>query len=109
MTIKQKIIAACVLLTSLGLTKISLADINTPRIDQRQENQERRIEQGVASGTLTEHEANHLQNQQDRIGRLETNAKADGIVTRSENTRLTHKQNKADRAITRKKQNLRLD
>ena len=109
MKIERKIITACVLLNTLGFTKISLADVNTPRVDQRQENQEHRIEQGVASGALTDREANRLENQQDRIERLEDNAKADGMVTRSEKARLTHKQNKADRAITRKKHNLRRD
>jgi hypothetical protein len=35
------------------------AQANTPGIDQRQMNQERRIDQGIASGQLTEREAIH--------------------------------------------------
>jgi hypothetical protein len=48
-----------------------------------------------------------LENQQDRIERMEDRAKADGVVTRAERARLTHRQNKASRNIYRKKHNLR--
>lgn len=109
MTIKRNILAACVLLSSLGLTKISLADIGTSRIDQRQENQQERIDQGVESGRLTEREANRLENQQTRLANHEEAAKADGVVTPGERARLTHHQNKANRTISRKKHNLRRD
>src|SRR5882672_10585670 len=39
---------------------------STPRIDQRQQNQERRIEQGEKSGALTQKEAARLEKAQDR-------------------------------------------
>ncbi|HRE13254.1 MAG TPA: hypothetical protein PLD37_03560, partial [Usitatibacteraceae bacterium] len=40
---------------------------STPRIDQRQANQEKRIDQGVASGSLTQQEAARLQKGQARV------------------------------------------
>ena len=95
------------LLACLGSAQPCFADMETPRIDQRQANQDRRIDQGEASGALTEREANRLEHQQMRIERQEDAAKADGLVTGGERARLTHQQNKASRAIARKTHNLR--
>lgn len=95
------------LLLSFGLSQPCIAGANTPRIDQRQLNQDRRIEQGLESGELTHREATRLEHQQMRIERQETAAKADGIVTQGERARLTHQQNKANRNIARKNHNLR--
>jgi len=81
--------------------------MGTPRIDQRQENQQMRIEQGEQSGALTPREATRLEHQQMRIERQEQAAKADGVVSNVERARLTHQQNKASRNIARKKHNLR--
>lgn len=75
----------------------------TPRIDQRQVNQDKRIDQGVASGQLTTHEAKHLEKGEQRIDNAETRAKADGTVTAKERTHLTRMQNKESRAIYRQK------
>lgn len=77
----------------------------TPGIDQRQENQERRIEQGEASGALNPREAAHLEAQQNRIDRAEDRAKADGVVTRRERAVLHERQDHASHAIARKKHN----
>ncbi|MFO1285321.1 MAG: hypothetical protein U1F49_01490 [Rubrivivax sp.] len=53
----------------------------TPRIDHRQADQERRIDQGVASGQLTGRETRRLEAQQGHIDRVEDRARADGKVT----------------------------
>ena len=79
----------------------------TPRVDQRQERQEQRIDQGVASGSLTASEAQRLENQQTRIDRVEDKAKADGQVTRRERAKLHVAQDGASRTIARKKHNRR--
>lgn len=76
---------------------------HTPRIDQRQANQEQRIDQGVASGALTAREAHRLEHQQAVINKAENRAKADGSVTAQERKRLTHAQNHASRSIYRQK------
>ncbi|MBI1275091.1 hypothetical protein GC177_03880 [bacterium] len=77
----------------------------TPGIDNREARQNQRIENGVESGQLNEHEANRLERQQDRIENAETKAKADGEVTKKERARIQHKQNKANHNIARKKHN----
>ena len=75
----------------------------TPRIDQRQANQERRIDQGVASGQLTKRETRRLEHQQAHIDRAEDRTKADGKVTAQERARLTHMQDHASANIARQK------
>ncbi len=79
----------------------------TPRFDQRQENQQQRIDRGVASGALTEGEAARLDAQQDRLQRAEDRTKADGTVTRRERAALHHRQDHASANIHRKKHNRR--
>jgi hypothetical protein len=76
---------------------------STPRIDQRQENQQRRIDQGVNSGALNEREAARLQKGQDRVQRIEDKAVADGKVTAKERVRIEHAQDKQTRHIAREK------
>lgn len=75
----------------------------TPRIDQRQANQEKRMEQGVASGQLTTRETKKLEARETRIANSEAAAKADGVVTGKERRHLKIQENKASRAIARQK------
>jgi hypothetical protein len=82
---------------------------STPVFDQRQENQERRIDQGVQSGQLTEREAARLDRGQDRLQRIEDRAKADGMVTRQERARLQHAENVQSRHIYREKHDRQRD
>jgi hypothetical protein len=84
---------------SLVLPALAFAQANTPRVDQRQANQERRIDQGVASGSLTQREANRLERGQQHVSNMENRAKADGVVTRRERARLNHAQNVQSRRI----------
>lgn len=79
----------------------------TPRFDQRQENQQQRIDQGAESGTLTEREATRLDAQQNRLQRAEDRAKADGVMTRGERAALRHRQNHASQSVYRTKHNRR--
>ena len=81
----------------------------TPRIDQRQANQERRIEQGVASGQLTPREAARLEKGEQRIENAEARAKADGQVTQQEGSHLKHMENKESRAIRHEKHDRQRD
>jgi hypothetical protein len=95
------------LTAAISISTTAFAGAETPVVDQRQLNQEKRIEQGVDSGRLTGHEANKLEAQQNRIENAEAKAKADGVVTRAERIRLGHRQNKASHNIYRKKHNWR--
>lgn len=76
---------------------------NTPHIDKRQANQQKRIDQGVKSGALTEKEATHLQKREDRLAAHEAKAKADGVVTPAERRRLQREQERTSRAIRKQK------
>ena len=75
----------------------------TPRIDQRQANQERRIEQGEKSGALTKKEAARLEKGQARIQKMENKATADGKVTAKERARIEKAQDKQSRRIYKEK------
>ena len=91
------------LITTLSLA--AQAQTNTPRVDQRQANQERRIDQGVAAGSLSASEAMRLERQQDRVDHMENRAKSDGQVTRRERAKLHAAQDHSSRTIARKKHN----
>lgn len=79
------------------------AQPNMPRVDQRQAHQERRIEQGVASGQLTARETLRLEREQKHIASAEARAEGDGKVTPKERARLARLQNQASRDIHRQK------
>ena len=78
---------------AIVLPTLAFAQAKTPGIDQRQANQERRIDQGVASGSLTQREANRLERGQQHVDNMENRAKADGVVTRQERARINQAQN----------------
>lgn len=75
----------------------------TPRIDQRQVNQQKRIDQGVASGQLNARETNRLDKREAKIAANEAKAKSDGKVTKAERRHLRHQENRASKAIYRQK------
>lgn len=72
---------------------------------QRNVNQERRIEQGVASGSLTNREVGRLEKKQSRIAGAEAKAAADGHVGAAEQRRVEKAENRASRQIYRTKHN----
>jgi hypothetical protein len=76
---------------------------STPRVDQRQVNQEQRIQQGVQSGSLTQKEAGKLEKGQDHVQKVEDKAKADGKVTPKERERLQQAQNNQSKKIDHQK------
>ena len=84
---------------SLVLPALAFAQANTPRVDQRQANQEQRSDQGVASGSLTQREANRLDRGQQHVDNMENRAKSDGVVTRGERARLHQAQEVQSRRI----------
>ena len=81
--------------------------IATPKIDQRQVNQEKRIQQGVASGAVTPKEASMLEKEQNKIQSAKVAVKADGKVTKAERRKLHRAQNRASAHIKRHKHNRR--
>jgi hypothetical protein len=75
----------------------------TPGVDQRQANQEKRIDNGIAKGSLTKREQHRLNREQNAIDKAENKAKSDGTVTKAERKRLHKMQNRASRDIHKQK------
>jgi len=75
----------------------------TPGIDKRQANQQKRIEQGVASGQLTKREATRLEKRETKLEADKLAAKADGKVTPQERKQLQKEANRDSKAIHREK------
>jgi opacity protein-like surface antigen len=88
---------------SVCITSLAFAQANTPTIDQRQANQEQRIDQGIASGQLNEREANRLNHQQEHINKMEDKAKSDGVVTKKERARIGRTQDRTSKHIAKQK------
>ena len=96
---------AAIAVAMLTLSATAYAGTNDPVIQQREVNQQNRIDQGIQSGQLTPHEAGRLEAQQDRIQQKETRMKSDGNLTKQDRVKLTRAQNRASRNIFRKKHN----
>jgi opacity protein-like surface antigen len=88
---------------TLLMTGMAYAQAETPRIDERQANQEKRIDQGIASGQLNEREANRLNKQQEHVNKMEDRAESDGVMTKKERARIGAAQARASRHIAREK------
>jgi hypothetical protein len=89
------------------MTGVAFAGNETPRIDQRQTNQEQRVDQGIASEQLNEREADRLNTQQGHINKMEEKAKSDGVMTKKERARIVAAQDRAARHIAREKHDRR--
>jgi hypothetical protein len=70
---------------------------------QRNVNQERRIEQGVKSGELTNREVGKLESGQARVDRAEARAGANGRVSASEQQRVQKAENQQSKRVYRQK------
>jgi hypothetical protein len=84
-------------------TAAAAAAPQTPRVDERQAQESKRIDKGVASGQLTARETRRLDKQQQRIAVSEANAKADGKVTAHERKHLSKMQSQASKDIYKQK------
>ena len=103
MNLLKTTLAALILAVPLASLARSNDTVRTPRFDQRQTSQERRIDQGVRSGALTRHEAVRLYQGQRRLQALESRIKADGRVTGRERAWLQQAQKEQSRSIYQQK------
>jgi CRISPR/Cas system-associated endoribonuclease Cas2 len=101
----MKLRSTMIALIIAALPNIALAQStdtkSTPRIDQRQAEQEKRIQQGVKSGQLTDKEAKRLEKDQARIQKMENKAMADGKMTKKEARRIEKAQDRESKKIYR--------
>lgn len=104
-TIKHLAVGATLTLAALGAFAQAAAPAAaaTPGVDQRQANQEKRIDKGIASGELTKRETRRLEKEQVAINKAEDKAKADGTVTKAERRHLHKMQNHASADIHKQK------
>lgn len=95
------------LITAAAIVAVALPALaqtsSTPRVDRRQANQERRIEQGEKSGALNRREAARLEKGQAHVQKMEDKAAADGKVTAKERVRMEKAQDRHSRRIYRQK------
>lgn len=103
-TMKQMLLAVSAVVLMTG---VAFAGDETSRIDQRQTNQEQRVDQGIASEQLNEREADRLNAQQGHINKMEEKAKSDGVMTKKERARIVAAQNRAARHLAREKHDRR--
>jgi hypothetical protein len=75
------------------------------REQQRSADQEQRIRDGQANGSITPREAAWLQDQQRQIRHVEWQASRDGVLTRDERQQIRYMQDRADRSIDRMESN----
>lgn len=99
MNVKNMLIATTL---ALAVAAPVLAQ-ETPVVDKREQRQEKRIEQGKASGELTNREAARLEAGQDRVEAKEAAAKSDGVVTKKERASLQRTQNRQSRRVAKQK------
>ncbi|MGD0907527.1 MAG: hypothetical protein ABSA96_08085 [Candidatus Acidiferrales bacterium] len=76
-------------------------------INERKENQQDRIAQGVQSGELTPRETANLENKEGALNKEENNMRAadNGHLTAADRTKIDHQQNNLSRQIYNKKHN----
>jgi hypothetical protein len=77
--------------------------VDSTAIDQREANQQQRIQQGISSGQLSPKEATRLERQEGRIAAQEDRMKADGKLSKAERARLNREQNRESKRIYRQK------
>ncbi|HEV2280645.1 MAG TPA: hypothetical protein VGS02_20880 [Acidobacteriaceae bacterium] len=102
---KLSMFAAAVLAVS---TSMAMGQTSAT-INQRKENQQDRVAQGVKSGQLTAGETRNLERREASINREEhAMRRADnGHLTRADRAALTHRQNRVSHSIYRDKHNAR--
>jgi len=85
----------------------AVPNYDAPTINQRKENQQDRIANGVKSGELTAGETNNLEAKESALNREEHGMRAadDGHLTAGDRAVLNHQQNKLSRQIYNKKHN----
>ena len=90
----------------LVLSLAALAPVaHAQTVDQRVESAQRRIDQGIRSGSLNRDEARRLREELIAVRRDERRAKADGRLDRDERARLHRELDRLERHIARLKHN----
>jgi Ni/Co efflux regulator RcnB len=97
-------------LVATALLALSTTVAMAQNINQRKDNQQSRIGQGVRSGQLTARETSHLEGREASINHEEHAMRRahDGHLTRGDRAALDRRQNRVSRSIYRDKHNARV-
>ncbi len=105
----KKLVAAIVASTVMmaGAMPLGAAEEKEGRIQQREENQQDRIAQGVASGQLTPKETANLESKEAKLNKeIRADRKANGgKLTNKEKRQINRQQNRLSRDIYKDKHN----
>lgn len=95
--------------SALAQTTANGTPITGKTIQQRKENQQKRIGNGVKNGSLTPRETAHLEKKEAKINREERRDRAanGGKLTAGEKQKINHQQNKVSKQIYKDKHNAR--
>ena len=106
---KLALVASLALAPAAIFAQAAATPANPATINQRKENQQDRIGQGVKSGQLTAGETTHLEKQEAGINKEERGMRAqdNGHLTKQDRHTLRHQQNQESRRIHRDKHNAR--
>ncbi len=99
---------AAVLAQTTGSTSTSTSTpVTGQSIEQRKDNQQQRIGNGMENGSLTAGESGHLENQEKNLNKEEHNMRAadDGKLTAADKTTLNRQQNRLSNEIYKDKHN----
>lgn len=93
---------------SLAIAPVAVMAQNNATINQRKENQQDRIAQGVKSGQLTAGETAHLEHQEAAINHEEhaMRAQDNGHLTKADRSLINKQQNQESKRIYRDKHNV---
>ena len=88
-----------------AITMVAMAQNTAPSpvINQRKDNQQERIGQGVENGSLTANETKNLEKKETRINREENRMKSDGNFTAAERARIHNQQSHVSKQIYNQK------
>ena len=106
------VVAACAICMPAGFAQTSTATSNTtttnpPTINQRKDNQQQRIGNGVENGSLTAGETRSLERQESDVNKEEHQMRAldNGKLTKADRTVLNQQQNQVSKEIYQDKHN----
>ncbi|NUM59865.1 MAG: hypothetical protein HUU56_14595 [Bdellovibrionaceae bacterium] len=85
--------------------KSNISENREELIKQREQNQQKRIDEGVKSGAINAEESQKLQKQQEKIKKVEQKATEDGRVSKKEFNKIEKMQKAASHSIKHKKTN----
>jgi hypothetical protein len=101
----MKSTAVCLGVIAAGFLSTAALAQTVQQDQQRDVNQQQRIEQGLQSGQLSTREAGHLEREQQHVDKMEARDLHNGSISPAEQARLNAAQNKASRDIAAEKHN----